>query len=119
MLEINVTLQIKFHTDELIIFYLLQPCLLTLKCHTDTLISCLNGCLYLLLGNLLNWHVCRKSCPMLNPVPKSIHFLDYLHFGALFNFFPLVNLLELVQLALVICLLFNWPNYINQLAKFV
>ena len=29
----------------------------------------------------------RVSDPMLNPVPKSVHFLDYLNFGALFDFF--------------------------------
>ena len=34
---------------------------------------------------------------MLNPVAKSIRFSDYLNFGALFDFFPLVHLLELVQ----------------------
>ena len=50
----------------------------------------------------------RVSDPMLNPIPKSIHFLKYRKFGALFDIFPLVNVLELVQhckLALVICLL--------------
>ena len=29
----------------------------------------------------------RLSCPMLNPFPKSVHFLDYQNFGALFDFF--------------------------------
>ena len=47
----------------------------------------------------------RLSCQMLNPFPKSVHFLDYQNFGALFDFFSLVKLLELVQLALVISLL--------------
>ena len=39
---------------------------------------------------------------MLNPVPNSIHFMDHLNFGALSTliFFPLVNLLELVQLSI-------------------
>ena len=27
--------------------------------------------------------LCRVSDPMLNPVPMSVHFLDYLNFGAL------------------------------------
>ena len=29
----------------------------------------------------------RVSCPVLNPSPKSVHFLDYLNFRALFDFF--------------------------------
>ena len=37
---------------------------------------------------------------MLSPVPKSVHFMDYLNFVALCDFFPLVNLLELVQLSI-------------------
>ena len=37
---------------------------------------------------------------MLNPVPKSVHFMDYLHFGALFDLLLSVNLLELVQLSI-------------------
>ena len=36
---------------------------------------------------------------MLNPVPKSGHYLDYLNFGALW-YFPPVNVLELVQLSI-------------------
>ena len=31
--------------------------------------------------------MCGVSCPMLNPVPKSVHFFDYLNFEALFDFF--------------------------------
>ena len=29
----------------------------------------------------------RVSDPMLSPVPKSVHFWDYLNFGALFDIF--------------------------------
>ena len=35
---------------------------------------------------------------MPNPIPKSVHFLDYLTFGVTLWFFPQVSLLELVQL---------------------
>ena len=37
---------------------------------------------------------------MLNPVPKSVHFMDYLNFGVTHFFFYLVKLLELVQLSI-------------------
>ena len=50
---------------------------------------------------------------MLNPIPKSIHIFHYLNFGALFDFAPLVNLLELVQLSFV----YNIVNI--ELAEFV
>ena len=54
---------------------------------------------------------CRVSYPMLNPVSKSVHFLDYLNFGVLFDFFLWSVCLKLCNLALVICLLIkNWPN---------
>ena len=42
----------------------------------------------------------RVSWPMLNPIPKSVRVLGYLNFKALFDFFPLVNFLELVQLSI-------------------
>ena len=47
------------------------------------------------------------SCSILNPIPKSVHFLDYLNFGALL-LFSLVNLLELVQLKCLLIL--SCPN---------
>ena len=47
----------------------------------------------------------RVSDPMLNLVPKSIHFLDYLNFGALFDIFLLSICSNLCNLALVISLL--------------
>ena len=60
--------------------------------------------------------LCRVSCPMLNPVPKSVHFLDnhvpksvhfldYLNFGVYLEFFLWSVSLKLCNLALVICLL--------------
>ena len=67
--------------------------------------------------------LCRVSDPMLNPVPKSGHFLHYLNFGALFGFFLWSICWNLCNLALVICLLiysrpnlnkskfFYWSNY--------
>ena len=43
----------------------------------------------------------RVSDPMLNLISKSIHFLDhFLGHSCLFDFLPLVNLLELVQLSI-------------------
>ena len=65
----------------------------------------------------------RVSDPMLSHVPKSGHFLDYLNFGALFDFFLLSICWNLCNLALVTCLLklslpnlyklniFKWSNY--------
>ena len=50
---------------------------------------------------------------MLNPAPKSVHFMDYLNFGSLFDFFPLVNLLEPVQLSI------GYMLVNTELAKFV
>ena len=47
----------------------------------------------------------RVSCPMLNPVPKSVHFLDYLNFWALFDFFLWSICWNLCNFELVICLL--------------
>ena len=53
----------------------------------------------------------RVSDPMLNPNPKSVHFLDYLNFGALFDFFLWSICWNLSNLALVICLLIcSFPN---------
>ena len=49
---------------------------------------------------------------MLNSIPKPFHFLDYLNFGSLI--FPLVNLLELMQLSSIGNMLVN-----IELAKFV
>ena len=37
---------------------------------------------------------------MLNPIPKSGQILDYLNFGALFWYFPVVNVLELTQFSI-------------------
>ena len=60
---------------------------------------------------------------MLSHVPKSGHFLDYLNFGALFDFFLWSICWNLCNLALVKCLLnlslpnlyklniFKWSNY--------
>ena len=65
----------------------------------------------------------RVSDPMLSHVPKSGHFLDYLNFGALFDFFLWSIYWNLCNLALVKCLLklsppnlyklniFKWSNY--------
>ena len=65
----------------------------------------------------------RVSDPMLSHVPKSGHFLDYLNFGALFDFFLWSICWNLSNLALVKCLLklslpnlyksniFKWSNY--------
>ena len=47
----------------------------------------------------------RVSGPILNPVPNSVHFMDYLNFGALFDFFLWSICWKLCNLALVICLL--------------
>ena len=56
----------------------------------------------------------RVSDPMLrllSHVPKSGHFLDYLNFGALFDFFLWSICWNLCNLALVKCLLkFSLPN---------
>ena len=41
-------------------------------------------------GEIYKWmesRLSRVSDPMLNPVPKSVHFLDYLNFGTLFDIF--------------------------------
>ena len=63
------------------------------------------------------------SKPVLSHVPKSGHFLDYLNFGALFDFFLWSICWNLCNLALVKCLLvsslpnlyklniFQWLNY--------
>ena len=48
---------------------------------------------------VISLHMTRVSGPMLNPVPKSIHFVDYLNFGALL-IFSFGQLLELVQLSI-------------------
>ena len=65
----------------------------------------------------------RVSDPMLSHVPKSGHFLDYLNFGALFDFFLWSICWNLCNLALVKCLsklslpnlykwnIFKWSNY--------
>ena len=45
------------------------------------------------------------SGPMLNPVPKSVHFMNYLNFGALCDFFLWSICWNLCDLASVICLL--------------
>ena len=37
--------------------------------------------------------------PMLNPVPKFVHFLDYIIFGVLFDFFLWLVCLKLCNLA--------------------
>ena len=50
---------------------------------------------------------------MLNPIPKSIHFLDYLNFRALIWYFPMVNVSELVQLSI------GYMPVIIELTKFV
>ena len=51
------------------------------------------------------------SCPIINPVPKFVHFLDNLNFGVLLDFFLSSVCLKLCNLTLVICLLIeNWPN---------
>ena len=48
---------------------------------------------------------------MLNPISKSVHFMDYLNFGALFDFFLWSICGNFCNLALVICLLiYSWPN---------
>ena len=47
----------------------------------------------------------RVSCSMLNPVPKPVHFMDYLNFGGLFDFFLWSICWNLCNLALVIWLL--------------
>ena len=53
----------------------------------------------------------RVSGPMLNPVPKSVHFMNYLNFGALFDFFLWSICWNWCNLPLVICLLISsWPN---------
>ena len=58
------------------------------------------------------WRLNRISGPMLNPVPKAIHFMDYLNFGALFDFFIWSICWNLCNLALVICLvILSWPNF--------
>ena len=54
----------------------------------------------------------RVSDLMLNPVPKSVHFLDFLNFGNSLNF-PMVYVLELVQLSI------GYMPVIIELAKFV
>ena len=43
----------------------------------------------------------RVSCPMFTPVPKSVHFMDYLNF----NFFLCSICSNMCNLPLVICLL--------------
>ena len=65
----------------------------------------------------------RVSDPMLSHVPKSGYFLDYLNFGALFDFFLWSICWNLCNLSLVKCLLklslpnlyksniFKWLNY--------
>ena len=65
----------------------------------------------------------RVSDPMVSHVPKSGHFLDYLNFEALFDFFLWSICWNLCNLALVKCLLklslpnlyklniFKWLNY--------
>ena len=53
----------------------------------------------------------RVSDPMLNSIPKSIRFLDYLNFGTLFDILLWSMRQNLCNLALVICLLIqNWVN---------
>ena len=53
----------------------------------------------------------RVSDPMLNPVLKFVHFLDYLNFWSLFDIFLWSMCQNLCNLALVICLLIqNWEN---------
>ena len=54
------------------------------------------------LGTGLSIGQLRVSDPMLSPIPTSVHFLDYLNFGALFDIFhrALVNVSELVQLSI-------------------
>ena len=54
---------------------------------------------------------CRVSGPMLNLVQKSVHFMDYLNFGELLDFFLWSICWNLCNFTLVICLLIqNWPN---------
>ena len=49
-------------------------------------------------------HSHRVSRQMLNPVPKLVHFLDFLNFGVLYDFFLWSVRLKLCNLALVIYL---------------
>ena len=67
--------------------------------------------------------ISRVSRPMISPIPKSVHFLDYLNFGALLDFFIWSIYYNLCNLELVICLLiqnlqnlykstfFQWSNH--------
>ena len=49
----------------------------------------------------------RVSCLMLNPVKRSVHFLDYLNFGVLFNFFIWSVCLKLCNLSSIGYMLVN------------
>ena len=44
----------------------------------------------------------KVSNPMLNPIPKSVHFLDYLNFGALFVIFLWSMCQNLCNIVLVV-----------------
>ena len=87
--------------------------LIRTKWHTNEKKFFING-----IGNinLFNCHThsaqqCRVSDPMLNPVPKSVHFLDYLNFGALIDIFLWSICWSLCNLALVIgSLISRFPN---------
>ena len=75
----------------------------------------LNIIIFLMLKKMSkNYIICkinRVSRSILNPVPKSVHFIDYLNFGALFDFFLWSICWNLCNLALVLCLLIqSWPN---------
>ena len=58
----------------------------------------------------------RVSDPMLNPVPKSVHFFNHLNFGALLDFFLWSICWNLCNLALVIV---TYMLVNIELAKFV
>ena len=60
-----------------------------------------NGSLYAPYNSCMH----RVSDPMLSPVPMSVHFLDYVNLGALFDIFLWSMCQNLCNLALVICLL--------------
>ena len=65
-----------------------------------------------LVGGITGFGHYRVSDPMLNPVPKSVHFLVYLNFGALLDIF-LWSMSERVQLSI------GYMAVNIELAKFV